>query len=368
MGVFDVNRFTSIIVLLLVLAFLSSPLFVSIAYAVDDSWATLEPMPAARAVIEVAVVDGKIYAIGGSYDSCGVEEYDPVTNTWTTKTPMSTPRIFFGIAVVENKIYTIGGDSGNWTVGETPTNVNEVYDPATDTWETLTPMPTKRLGLSASVVDGKIYCIGGRRGEPTYADVSATEVYDPSTDTWTTMEPIPTPVSYHASAVLDNRIYIIGGAVRFSLNQIYDPETETWSSGAPLPTGVDSAAAVATTGEMAPKRIYVIGGKQNLDAVNLTQIYDPETDTWITGTPMPTARYGLDVAVLNDTLYAIGGREGWFGAPISAANEQYTPAGYIPEFPSWTPTLLILIVLAVAVAVYKRKLPKTANSTIIFDA
>jgi len=40
----------------------------------------------------------------------------------------------------------------------------------------------------------------------------------------------------------------------------------------------------------------------------------------------------------------------------------------IPEFPSWTPTLLVLIVLAVAVAVYKRKLPKTANSTIIFDA
>jgi len=37
----------------------------------------------------------------------------------------------------------------------------------------------------------------------------------------------------------------------------------------------------------------------------------------------------------------------------------------IPEFPSWTPILLILTVLAVAVAIYKRKLSKTGNTTII---
>ncbi|MHC3129864.1 MAG: hypothetical protein IBV52_07290, partial [Candidatus Bathyarchaeota archaeon] len=48
-------------------------------------------------------------------------------------------------------------------------------------------------------------------------------------------------------------------------------------------------------------------------------------------------------------------------APTTAANEQYTPAGYIPEFPSWTLTFLVLIVLAVAVAIYKRKLPRKPN-------
>jgi len=37
----------------------------------------------------------------------------------------------------------------------------------------------------------------------------------------------------------------------------------------------------------------------------------------------------------------------------------------IPEFPSWTPILLILTVLAVAVAIYKRKLPKNSNPAII---
>ena len=345
-----ITTFALLLILSLVLATVSLPL----VGAVDDFWTTMEPMLTAKAVIRVAVVDEKIYAIGGSYDSFGVEEYNPVTNTWTTKTPMSTSRIFFGMAVVENKIYTIGGDSGNWIVGETPTNINEVYDPLTNTWETKVSMPTKRLGLSASVVDGKIYCIGGRRGEPTYADVSVTEVYDPSTDTWTTMEPIPTPVSYHASAALDNRIYIIGGAVGVTLNQIYDLETDTWSNGASLPIGVDSAAAGATTGVMAPKRIYVIGGKQNLDAVNLNQIYDPETDTWVAGTTMPTARFSLGVAVVNDSLYAIGGREGWFGSPISAANEQYIPVGYIPEFPSWIILPLFLTATLFALIIKKR--------------
>jgi N-acetylneuraminic acid mutarotase len=345
----DVNRFTSIIILLLVLAFLSSPLLVSIACAAEDSWVTLAPIPTKRFFFGVAVVDGKIYAIGGAGGVNATEMYDPVTNTWHTKASMPTPRSGFGIAVVENKIYVIGGSTGDSTY----TNVNEVYDPATDTWETKTSMPTTRHAMDANVVDGKIYVIGGNS--------IVNEVYDPATDSWTTKTPIPTGVGYYASAVVDNKIYVIGGAVEVILNQIYDTETDTWSSGAPLPKGVDSAAAVATTGVYAPKRIYVIGGKQNLDAANLTQIYDTETDTWSTGTAMPTSRYGLAVAVVNDVVYAIGGIEGWIVYPVSAANEQYTPAGYIPEFPSWTPTLLVLVVFAVAVVIYKRKLPRKLN-------
>lgn len=321
------NRPIPSLVAVLVLIFLLSA-WVPQTIATEDSWTTLEPMPTARSGIGVAIVDGIIYAIGGSYDSFGENEaYDPATNTWTTKTPMPTPRINFGIAVVENKIYTIGGDSGNWSSGSTPSNIVEVYDPLTDTWETKCSMNIRRIGLSASVVDGKIFVMGGRTGEAVY-EVAATEVYDPATDTWSTANQIPTPVTNYVSAVVNHKIYIIGGAVGLSLTQIYDAETDTWSTGASMPTGVDSAAAGVITDTEGKQKIYVIGGKQNLDAVNLTQIYDPETDTWSTGTSMPTARYGLDVATVNNMLYAVGGREGWFGSPISAANEQYIPIEY----------------------------------------
>jgi hypothetical protein len=335
------------IFLILCLVFSTLPL----VSAAEDSWTTLEPMPSARAWLGTAVVDGKIYAIvsGVNY------EYDPLTNSWTTKTPMPTPRTTFGIAVVENKIYVIGGSTGDYTY----TDLNEVYDPSTDTWETRPSMPTKRLGLSASVVDGKIYLIAGRIGEPTYAGVSATEVYDPSTDTWTTVDSILTPVSYQASAVVGNKIYIMGGSTRntggVNLNQIYDTETDTWSSGAPLPTGVDGAAAGVTAGTTSTQRIFVIGGKRGIDAVNLNQVYDPKTDTWVVGPAMPTARYGLGVAVIDDNLYAMGGREGWVESPISAANERYTPAYFVPEFTSLTLLVAGFFVISVLSIFYRRQ-------------
>ena len=111
-------------------------------------------------------------------------------------------------------------------------------------------------------------------------------------------------------------------------------------------------------GDTETQRVNVIGGKQNLDAVNLNQVYDPTTDTWVIGTAMPTARYGHGIGVINDNLYVIGGREGWFGFPISAANERYTPAGYIPEFPSWT-ILPLLLAATLAAAIYRKKLHRT---------
>jgi N-acetylneuraminic acid mutarotase len=310
-------------------------------------------MPTARAGIGVAVVNGKIYAIGGHNwgNYFGTNEiYDPATDTWTTKTPMPTPRSHFGIAVVENKIYAIGGETDDWEY----TNVTEVYDPATDTWETKTSMPTIRHAMEANVVDGKIYLIGGGRRGPVYANFDTNEVYDSVTDSWTTKTPLPTGVQWYASAVVNNKIYII----RSSLNQIYDTETDTWNNGASPPTSVDQPAAGVTAGATTTQRIYVLGGTENLDAVNLNQVYDPETDAWVTGSLLPTARYGLGVAVVNGSLYAIGGHEGYFGTPISAANERYTPADFVPEFPAWTPMLLVITMLAVAVVVYRRRLLK----------
>jgi N-acetylneuraminic acid mutarotase len=344
------KKTASTIVLVFILVFSVSIFLVSPANAAEDFWTIMEPMPTVRAWLGVAVVDGKIYAIVDEINY----EYDPSTNSWTTKTPMPTPRNGFGIAVVENKIYCIGGSTGAYTY----TNVNQVYDPATDTWERKAAMPTIRHAMDANVVNGKIYVIGGAQRTPN-DDFDINEVYDPITDTWTTKTPIPTGVDYYASAVVNNKIYIMGGAVSpTNLNQIYDPETDTWSSGAPLPTGVDSAAAGVTAGTTDTQRIFVLGGKQGVDAVNLNQVYDPETDKWVYGTAMPTARYGLGVAVVNNSLYAIGGREGWVGFPVSAANERYTPADFVPEFPSLAPLLIMVVAVVVVAVVYRYNLKK----------
>jgi len=226
-------------------------------------------------------------------------------------------------------------------------------------------MPTPRTQLEANVVNGKIYLIAGRTGGAD-STVGLNEVYDPETDTWKTKEPIPYPVVQYASAVVDDKIYVIGGQDEYEIpnpnlnvTQIYDTTTDKWNFGAPIPKVVWQTAAGATTGELAPKRIYVIGGlpEKELIAVNWTQIYNPETNTWTNGEPIPTARFQLDAAVLNDILYVMRGSPFFnLNGIYSYENEQYTPADYIPEFPSWAPLLIMLLaVLAVAV-VYGRKL------------
>jgi N-acetylneuraminic acid mutarotase len=297
--------------------------------ATEDSWTSKPPIQSFPN--GVAVVNGKIYTFA-RYETF---EYDPITDVWLTKKPLPTPRVGFGIAIYESKIYVIGGwvrTDLNGVPIHSP--ANEVYDPFTDTWETKKPMPTPRTQLDANVVNGKIYLIGGRTGGQ-YTTTALNEVYDIATDSWTTKAPILNPVVQYASAVVDDKIYIIGGQNEFAhpmtlaLVQIYDPATDTWSFGTPMPTAVESAAAGATTGVMAPKGIYVIGGLpyKNVDGIKINQVYNPENDSWTVGASMPTARYGLCVAVVNDMIYAMGGWT-FFGGPGCSENEQYTPIGY----------------------------------------
>ena len=329
------------LIILLVVSMLLSAFQFPVYGADSNSWTPKEPMPTARGGLGVAVVNGKIYAIGGFDGNKQLavnEEYNPVTDTWTTKTSMPTARSGFAVAVYQNKIYCIGGttgDSDNSVSGFT--GVTEVYDPATDDWETETPMPTPRADLSANVVNGKIYCIGGKKYwgvDPFYQELNATEVYDPDRNFWTTKSPMPIPVLGAASAVLDGKIYVIGGSRHFqvgwelstvSSNQVYDVGNDAWSTRASLPKTESYAAAGATSGVTAPKRIYFAGGSNQTNYSMVTYAYDSTSNAWDTVAAMPTPRVYLAVAVIDDILYAIGGFD---GANWLDVNEQYVPVGY----------------------------------------
>jgi parallel beta-helix repeat protein len=317
-------------------------------------WTQKAPMQQARGRLGVATVNGKIYAFGGdigamaalsNYDDGGTgavvntnEEYDPQTNTWTNKTPMPTPRKYFAIAVYQNKIYCIGGALSNGTI----TSVNEVYDPALDTWQTKTPMPTPRFRLNANIVNDKMYLIsGGISG----GESPVNEVYNPQTDSWATKTSTPISIKGYASAVAKNKIYIMGGTTVSGLqystnssNQIYDPEKDCWSIGTPTPVQWRSATSSTINGSQGEK-IYVFNWQLNQ---TITYIYDPINDSWVTGSSMPTARGYSGVAVVNDTIYVVGGiarsPDLRFTSP-STANEQYIPMKYgTPDPTNQTPT------------------------------
>jgi N-acetylneuraminic acid mutarotase len=303
---------------------------VGVVGASENSWETLKPMPTARSRLGVTTLNGKIYAIGGSNqgENLNVNEmYDPATDTWTTRQPMPTARYSLAIAAYRNKIYCIGG-AVMGSSGPVPTGANEVYDPQTNTWQEIELIPTPRYALCANVVNGKIYLIGGSSGAPTYHWFSLNEMYDPDTNTWHTKAPLPTAVWGYESAVVDDKIYIIGGSGTGNLLQIYDTQMDTWSYGASCPTRISGGAAGATLGAWAPEKIYVLGATDGLLSYNFNYVYDPGTDSWSTGNSMPTARGFLGVAVADDVLYAIGGMGLDYLEPPVDLNEKYTPFGY----------------------------------------
>jgi hypothetical protein len=310
--------------------------------ATEDSWITKTPMPPQLGgSVRAGVVNGKIYVMGNSLNF----EYDPESDSWVEKTPIPTIRNSFGLAVSQNKIYAIGGSRWNQSQNA---NIhfctNEVYDPLTDTWETKEPMPTYRSGLwsSTNAVQGKIHLINS----------DFHDIYDIATDSWTTGTPMPSPLAYtkFSSTVFDDKIYLLGDTA----TQIYDPESETWSLGTASPVGTYTTTACATTGVMAPKKIYVFGmAIQLFTGTNITQVYDPMNDSWTLGAPMLTARTGPACAVVNDEIYVLGGMSGRLQFVL--VNEQYTPVGYIPEFPSWI-TLPLVLIATLVVIIYKKRM------------
>lgn len=199
-------------------------------------------------------------------------------------------------------------------------------------------MPTPRHGLTASVVDGKIYLISGFQNSDNsnylldYGSVK-NEVYDPETNTWTTKPSIPNGVFHAVSATVGDKIYVLGGAEATlalfgpsSFNQVYDTKQETWTLASAVPVGIDAAAGGITIGAFTSKRICVFGGfiDSSYEPCNLTQIYNPDKDVWVTGAQMPTPHALFGVANVNDELYAIGGSLENLKPP-SNANEKYLP-------------------------------------------
>ncbi len=241
----------------------------------------------------------------------------------------------FRLVACQNKIYVIGGDNASYGYVNY-LSTNEVYDPSTDSWETKKPMPTSREGVEANVVKGKIYVIGGVTDNYRSLSTPVNEVYDPATDSWTTKQPAPIAIIKGTSAVVDNKIYIMGGIGSNEIlnavsNKIYDIETDTWSLGASIPKAKCYAAAGATTGIVAPKRIYVMGGGFT-EVTNVVNVYDPVLDAWSSGAPILTNRTCVALAVVNDVLYAIDGgfdyEEEYMKWPLTNVVEKYTPFEY----------------------------------------
>ena len=257
--------------------------------------------------------------------------------TWTKVADMPTPRATHAAAVVNGKIYVIGGRTTDRYLSTV-----EEYDPATDTWARKADMPEPRNGPATGVVNGRVYVIGGWIGEArTGKAISIVEEYNPTTDTWSRKADMIVGISFEkAVGVVNNRIYVIGGwsddraSTRYpnagpvSIVQEYEPATDTWTRKADMRYARSGASAVAVN-----NKIYVIGGwVSGLGTIPIAEEYDPTADTWTRKSDMPTPRWNTAPSVVNGKIYTIGG----FSGDSSSAQALPTVEVYDPAMDTWT--------------------------------
>ena len=254
-----------------------------------DTWERKTDMPTARSNAAVSVVDGKIYAIGGSEvkkvqmprgfthaskELATVEMYDPITDTWTQKADMLTRKKTMS-CVLDGKIYAIGG----WLTTHERLRLKtvDVYDPVTDRWAKAQSMNRERCSAALSVVNGEIYAIGGMSWPGVEVEpalyLSSVEVFNPKTNQWQDRTEMSGPKAYHTASVIDGKIYVVGGYLRegeaskfLSTVEIYNPTTDRWTQEPDMPISKWGHATEVVDGQ-----IYIFGG----GPVTSVQVYDP---------------------------------------------------------------------------------------------
>jgi len=285
--------------------------------------------PERRYEAQGLALDGKLYVFGGflSGTAAGLEAavFDLATRTWSTLSPMPETLTHAGRASDGRYLYFAGGFIGD---GPGP-SVDHVwkYDPELDAWTELPPLPADRGGGALALLDGKLHFFGGAvhlEGEEyfsaDYGDHWTLALANPSRG-WTALAPLPNPRNHLGGCAVNGRIFAIGGQ---HLNDetagdqpsvdIYDPASDRWSPGPDLPLPVGHL----TSNTIAYReRVLVVSGV-SYDSRSLDTVFElgPELTAWRELTPLPQPRHSPVSDVLGDTLIVTGGSlklDTWIG-------------------------------------------------------
>jgi len=282
----------------------------------ESLWHERAQMPTRRAHMGLAVVKGRILAIGGRTPeeiTAAVEIYDPESDTWMPGSDKPSPVAYISAAAIGAEVYIPGGCDAE----STPTWVVEVYDAKSDSWHEVSPMPEPRCAYALAALDERLYLFGGWDGRHYVATVY---IYDLQADTWTAGTSMDTEQGFAAAAPLEGRIYVVGGydgEQELATCTVYDPAAETWEECAPLAVGRGGLKLVALGSQL-----YAIGGGGWTSYLGFNERYNPSEDTWSTvETPLVGEWRSPGVVTFETTIYAIGG---WSGDYLSL-NQSYDP-------------------------------------------
>jgi N-acetylneuraminic acid mutarotase len=284
------------------------------AAAQNVVWTKKGRMPMSSRNGAAVTTGDRIFYMGGSGSRLKNLEYNPLADTWKRKKNMITEGWNIALAYLDGKIHVFGGDLFK--------DRAEVYDRGQDSWKKLKAMPTPRQHLKCGVVEGRIYVFGGlEKGSlgsgDSYKDwdgkahvSSKNERYDPVTDTWREMAPLP--VAMHSPnafvVVIGRSVYVMGGMgdkksiwTDLKTLEVYDTKTNTWKLRKDLPFAFFAGAAVIKD------KLYAVGANKNLKG-KLSR-YDSGNDSWKILADIPVVRFQAGMVANNMSIYMMGGND-----------------------------------------------------------
>ena len=249
--------------------------------------------------------------------ACDEQAPDPIESepAWQTITSSNQPmeRHEHAYVAVGDLFYLVGGRN------ERPV---QVYNPASNSWDTRSAPPFQMHHFQAVAYQNKIYVMGAfTEGFPYEKPIPNIYIYDPATDEWSEGPEIPEDRRRGGAGVVvyQDQFYIVSGIQNGHADghvtwlDRYNPATGEWTQLADAPRARDHFHAVEIDG-----KLYAAAGRRSSFATNQTiqltmsevDVYDFATDTWTTlpaSSNLPTERAGVAAVAYQGKLVVLGG-------------------------------------------------------------
>lgn len=207
-------------------------------------------------------------------------------------------------AVVGGQLYALGG--GDHYYGDQLYRTQLRYSANTDSWTPVAgAVPDDGTwGCQAHEFGGRLYLVGGW-GLP----LPAFRVFDPDAGSWMTLEPPPVGADFgFVSAIIGQHLYVAGGDSAGEANAPaarYDLTGGGWSSISALPSNLPLGAL---SGTAVGGRLYVLNGGSDPGRSTL-QVYDTASEQWTTGAPLTKRLRAAAAVAVGTEIYFIGGSD-----------------------------------------------------------
>ncbi|MDQ2075203.1 kelch repeat-containing protein [Marinimicrobium sp. ABcell2] len=188
-----------------------------------DSWSTGPEIPAdrRRGASGVVVHEGLIYLVGGNTRGHmsgyvpWLDVFDPETESWTQLPDAPHARDHFHAAVIDGQIYAAAGRTSSHDTGEVMSltvGPVDVYDIADQRWHTLeAPLPTQRAGTATLTFNGLLVVLGGESGSQVESHHEV-EAYNPETNQWVSLPPLPVGRHGTQATLFEDELHIVAGS------------------------------------------------------------------------------------------------------------------------------------------------------------